>query len=263
MRRSVLSFLFASALLPLLSPIGAAQAQKLSDYGVVLMHGKQGAPGGLTAALASALRAAGAAVVTPEMPWSRARSYDAGYEQAMAQIEAEAKKLRAAGKAKIVIAGHSFGANAAMGYAVRHGDIAAVVAMAPGHTPEWRPFSERLGGSIRKAKELLAGGKGDAKESFSDLNQGESLTVTATPKVYLSYFDPQGPASMQANAAAMKPVPLLMAVGQQDPIAGRARAQIFDPAAKNPKSQYLQVRGGHKDTSNVAAGDVVAWLSRL
>ena len=103
------------------------QAQSLAWTGVVLMHGKTGLPGSLLTDLATALRKEGAIVVTPEMPWSRKRIYDASYDQALAQIGALAANLRKRGATKIVIAGQSLGANAAIGYGVRHGDIAAVV----------------------------------------------------------------------------------------------------------------------------------------
>ncbi|HEX5509955.1 MAG TPA: alpha/beta hydrolase, partial [Pseudolabrys sp.] len=160
--------------------------------------------------------------------------------------------------------GMSFGANAAIGYARRHGDIAAVLALSPGHTPETPIFQNAVGESVAKARQFLAGGKGDIRTNFTDLNQGTRFQVNATPKVYLSYFDPHGPASMTANAAAMKPVPIFMAVGSQDRIVSRARAEIFGPAAKNRKSKYVEVAGGtHMSTPGRVASDVVAWLSLL
>ncbi|HEX5507388.1 MAG TPA: hypothetical protein VFX37_02690, partial [Pseudolabrys sp.] len=198
-------FLFTLALAFAVSASAAlpAFAQSLAGYGVVLMHGKHGRPGGPIGGVAAALRSAGATVVMPEMPWSRARMYDASYGQAMAQIDAAVKRLRAEGKRKIAIGGMSFGANAAIGYARRHGDIAAVLALSPGHTPESPIFQNAVRESVAKAKQLLAGGKGDLQTNFTDLNQGARFQVSATPKVYLSYFDPHGPASMTANAAAM------------------------------------------------------------
>jgi dienelactone hydrolase len=79
-------FALAASLLVLPVPLGA-QEPALGGLGVVLMHGKGGVPGGLIASTAAALQAAGARVVMPEMPWSRSRTYDAGYEQAMSEID--------------------------------------------------------------------------------------------------------------------------------------------------------------------------------
>ncbi len=241
-----------------------AFAQSLAGYGVVLMHGKQGRPGGPIGGVAAALRAAGATVVMPEMPWSRTRMYDASYAQAMVQIDAAVKRLRAEGKRKIVVGGMSFGANAAIGYARRHGDIAAVLALSPGHTPESPLFQTAVAASVATARQLDASGKGDVRTNFTDLNQGSRFQVDATPKVYLSYFDPHGPASMTANAVAMKPVPIFMAVGSQDRIVSRAHGQIFGPAAKNHRSKYVEVPGGtHMSTPGRVASEVVAWLASL
>ena len=53
---------------------------------------------------------------------------------------------------------------------------------------------------------------------FPDMAQGIPLTATATPPVYLSMFDPDGPAVIPKNAEAMGPVPLLWVVGTLDPI---------------------------------------------
>jgi fermentation-respiration switch protein FrsA (DUF1100 family) len=68
---------------------------------------------------------------------------------------------------------------------------------------------------------------------------------------------------MAANARAMKAVPIFMAVGKNDRIVGRARSQYFQPAAKNNKSNYIEINGGHMDTPNKVKAEVVAWLSAL
>jgi pimeloyl-ACP methyl ester carboxylesterase len=263
MRKIVSTIVAALACIGLFAATDAAQSQKLAEYGIVLMHGKSGQPGGTLKGLADDLRAAGANVVMPEMAWSRGRMYDATYDQVMQQVSSEVAKLRAAGKKKIVVAGHSFGANAAMGYGARHDDIAGIIALAPGHTPDSNFFREKLGVSVQKARDLVAGGKGDTKETFSDVNQRGISTVRATAKVYLSLFDPTGPASMSGNAASMKAVPLLMVVGKGDQVINRAKRLYFDPAAKNPKSKYVEVSGGHMDTPGIARTEVNTWLSGL
>jgi hypothetical protein len=45
-----------------------AAAKDLKGWGIVVMHGKGGRPGSMTA-VSSALTAAGASVVTPTMSW--------------------------------------------------------------------------------------------------------------------------------------------------------------------------------------------------
>ncbi len=69
-------------------------------------------------------------------------------------------------------------------------------------------------------------------------------------------FDPDGPAVIPKNAAAMgaaaKPVPLLWVVGKLDPIDRRGPEYAFNAAAKNPKSKYIEVFAGHLTTPLVA-----------
>jgi pimeloyl-ACP methyl ester carboxylesterase len=238
-------------------------AQALAGTGVVLMHGKTGSPGNNLSELAAALRKEGAVVVMPEMPWSRSRIYNASYQDAMREIEGAVTDLRKRGAKSVVIAGQSIGANAAIGYGVRHDDIAAVIAIAPGHNPQAESFRKRTGASVQEAKKLEAAGQGDKVQSFVDFNQGRVFDVRASAKVYLSYLDPDGPAAMGRNAAAMKPVPFLLAIGREDQFFDRARRVVYTPAAKNPKSRYVEVGGGHMATPRLAAGAIVDWLKSL
>jgi pimeloyl-ACP methyl ester carboxylesterase len=240
-----------------------AQSQNLEGVGVVLMHGKGGAPGDFIAPTAQALQAAGAKVVMPQMPWARARMYDASYEQALAEIDRAVAQLKAQGASKIVVAGQSFGANAAIGYAARRGGVAAVISLAAGHTPERPFFASHTASGVAKAKQLVADGKGDSPDSFPDMNQGKTFNVRATAKVYLSYFDPSGPAVIPRNAAAMKSVPFLWVIGSDDSLAAAGADYAFNKAPKHPKSKYLVVNAGHANTPDVAKAEVVAWLKSL
>jgi pimeloyl-ACP methyl ester carboxylesterase len=240
-----------------------AQSQNLNGFGVVLMHGKGGAPGGLVATTAAALEAAGAKVVMPQMPWARARMYDASYDQAMAEIDRAVAQLKSQGANRFVIAGQSFGANAAIGYAARRDGVAAVVALAAGHVPERPIFAQRSAPGVAKAKQLIAEGKGDSPVSFPDMNQGKTFDVRATPKVYLSYFDPVGPAPMPSNAAKMKAVPFLWVIGRDDPLLSAGPAYAFDRAPRHAKSKYLEVNARHENTPDVSKDQVVAWLKSL
>ena len=69
----------------------AAQGNGLAGYGVVLMHGKGGQPGGPIASLAAALQSEGAVVIAPRMARSGSKGhpdkYDVTYEQSLSQID--------------------------------------------------------------------------------------------------------------------------------------------------------------------------------
>jgi pimeloyl-ACP methyl ester carboxylesterase len=259
-----------AALAALLLPqvlAAAAPAADLHGLGVVYLHGKAAWPGALNGGILSALEDEGALVATPEMPWSFHRRYAATYDQAMTEIDAVVADLKAKGATRIVIIGHSLGANAAIGYAARRPGLAGIVALAPGHLPEADPMREFVADAVARAKESIATGQGNVPQSFPDMAQGLPLTTTATPIVYLSMFDPDGPAVIPKNAAAMgaaaKPVPLLWIVGKLDPIDRRGPEYAFDAAAKNPKSKYIEVFAGHLTTPLAARKQVVEWINSL
>ena len=241
----------------------AQQTANLHGVGVVYLHGKGAWPGAADGGILSTLTEEGALVATPEMPWSFKRKYGATYEQAMAEIDAAATALKAKGATRIVVIGHSLGANAAIGYAARHPDLAAVVALAPGHLPEVEGLRSHTQEAIAEAKQFVAAGQGDVPRRFPDMAQGIPLTATATPLVYLSMFDPDGPAVIPKNAEAMGPVPLLWVVGTLDPIARRGPDYAFKFGAKNPKSHYIEVFAGHLTTPLAARSQVVEWINSL
>ena len=242
---------------------GLAQQRALTGYGIVLIHGKGGTPTTMIEGLHHALKSEGALVEAPEMPWSARRIYDATFDQAMDEIDASVEKLKKAGAKKIAVVGHSLGANAAIGYAARRKDLHAVVALAPGHLPEAGPLRARASGAIVEAKKMIAAGKGDVRRSFPDLAQGIPFAISATPVVYLSMFDPDGPAVMPKNAAGMGNVPFLWIAGVADPIVFHGKDYIYGRAAKHPKSKYMVTMSMHLSTPFQSRGDVIAWLKGL
>jgi pimeloyl-ACP methyl ester carboxylesterase len=252
----------------LLQRIGvAAPSANLQGFGIVFLHGKGAWSGGFDGGVLSSLEEEGALVAKPEMPWSFHRRYAATYDQAMAEIDTAVAGLKTKGASRIVIIGHSLGANAAIGYAARHPELAGVVALAPGHLPEAEPLRNFVSDGVARAKQLIAAGQGNVPQSFPDMAQGIPFTTTATPIVYLSMFDPDGPAVIPTNAAtigaASAPVPLLWVVGKLDPIDRRGPDYAFNAAAKNPKSKYIEVFAGHLTTPLAARKQVVEWINSL
>jgi len=250
-----------SILLILAWPFGSLAGNE--KLGMVLLHGKQDRAPFEVYSLARSLRDKGYLVSAPEMPWSRNRIYDATYEEAMLEIDKAVEKLRKDGAQKIIVGGLSLGANAALGYGARRDNLAGLIIMAPGHFPEAQKFREMSESDITKAKELVAAGKGDKGMNFNDSNMGKYFTSQANVKVYLSYFDPNGPAVVPANAAAIRsPIPILWIVGSKDPLT-RPASYAFDKAPTHPKSQYLIVNAGHLDTPTVAAEQIILWIKSL
>ena len=200
---------FGWALLVLLLS-GLAGAAVPAEVGVVVVHGKTGSPRSNVAKLAEALRQRRYLVAAPTMPWARGRIYAASYGEAMRELEGVAAGLRANGARLIFVAGHSLGANAALGFAAGHRGLAGLVLLAPGHFPDDAGYQRHIAPYRQQALRLAEAGRGQVVAVFRDALQGFMIDVRATPLVYLSYVDPEGPAVMSRNAAAIKqPLPVL------------------------------------------------------
>lgn len=237
-------------------------AGSLQGTGVVFLHGKAVWSGMFDGGIPAALEAEGALVASPNMPWSFIRMYGATYDDALREIDAAVADLKSRGATRVVVIGHSLGANAAIGYAARRSGIAAVVAISPGHLPETSEMRARTADAIVEARRLQAAGD-TTRHAWPDQIQGVPTFATATPSVYLSLFDPDGPAVIPKNAAALRGVPLLWVVGSFDPIVTRGRDYAFSLAPQNPKSRYIEVSAGHLTTPWAAQSQVVAWLKLL
>lgn len=282
MNRTMTPALLLIVLALLFAPCGAmaqgvacmASGQDPGKLGVVLLHGKftfsrgdgRRSPAYDThiSSLAAALQAAGFRVVMPEMPWSRNRVYDRTYEQAMDEIAAAAGKLKAQGADRIVVAGHSMGGNAALGYAALKDGVTGVIAIAPGHDPAAPRFRDAVRSSVAKARAMVKAGKGSEQASFDDMNGGQTGTLVTSAAQYLSFFDPDGNAVIPRNAARLPAgTPLLWVAAEDDPLSRLGPEYAFLKAPTNPLSQYVVVPGSHLLAPDSAITVVVAWLKCL
>lgn len=258
-----LGFILLLCLAAASPPVSMALAADAGPTAVVVLHGKQGAPDRLVADFSAQLRAAGFVVVTPEMPWSGRREFAEGFDAALREIDAAVRDLRVKGAARVVVAGHSLGGNAALAYAARFPGLDGIVCLAPAHTPEQPRQRERFAADITLAREMVASGRGQDAARFHDLNMGKGFELTVPAQSYLSYNDPQGPAVMPKSAAAIKTaLPILWIVGARDPLT-RDKAYVFDLAPAHPLSRYVVIDADHKGTPTAAAGLVVEWLRGL
>lgn len=262
MKRRTLVALLAIALLSLAG--FAAHAQ--DKIGVLMLHGKN--PGGPSdpyfGSLRSKLDGEGMLVAMPDMPWSARRYVDGHWDKAMVEMAEQVKELRGKGATKIVLAGHSMGCPAALSYAARHGDVDAVVLLAPGHVPHFYFTSPNLAvvrKSIEEARAMVAAGEGDKRRDFNDINQGKPLAVRMTAKDFLSYWDPDSDAEMSRMAPRLPAkIPALWVIGNEDPLIRAGRGYVFDKLPANPKNRYLEVQANHLTTPQVAGHEVVAWI---
>jgi pimeloyl-ACP methyl ester carboxylesterase len=242
-----------------LSTNGAIWPAMASDrVGLVLLHGKRSAPE-QHGALADAAAAAGYLVDQPEMCWSHRRIYDRSYLDCLRDIDDGVARLKANGATAIVIAGHGLGANGALAYGAANRDLKGIIALAPSHRPKRLAARPQVAQSLATARRLVAADRGNATAAFADFNGPVAIMVTATPKAYLSFFGPDSPAAMPANAERLT-APLLLVVAADDPL--QRQEEIFSKAPPQPHSRYVTVRAGLA-TSAAARHIVIEWLNEL
>lgn len=262
-RRRALAVLFA--LFGMIAPAGCQTTNFKpiagDRIGIVLMHGK----GGTTRAvdsLAADLAGAGILVETPLMPWSRDRIFDKGYDEAMAEIDGHVARLRAQGAKRIIVAGHSLGANASLGYAARRNGLAGIVLLAYGHVPGLSGFANRISDSVDKAQSMIHAGRGEEKAAFDDWNQGRRTSVYGSANDVLSWLDSESGATIDHNAPKVKrDTPVLCIDGTSD------RWQRCDGillrTPQNPKSKAVTVNAGHVGTPAESTLPIVTWVRTL
>ncbi|MEJ2121985.1 MAG: alpha/beta fold hydrolase [Alphaproteobacteria bacterium] len=253
-------------LMAVLAGLVGLPAIAFAQTGVVLMHGKWGTPlpRSPVGMLATELRSAGFRVVAPDMPWSRSRLYDAPLSAAMREIDAAVGDLRRQGARKIVVGGHSMGANMALAYGARRSGIAGILMMAPGHRPEGGRAAQLSASGRAEARRAVAAGQNRRSVTVSDLNQGRERSLTMSARAALDYFSPSGPAVMPLNAPRLKPgTPLLWIIGERDRLVAAGRGYVFTKVPPHPKNAYIVVRGGHRATPKIGRNEIIAWLRRL
>jgi esterase/lipase len=228
--------------------------------GVVMMHGKTGTPAQLEG-LAAQMSAAGFPVERPEMCWSAARIYDRTYLDCLTDADAAAARLKAGGASAIVILGMSLGGNGALAFGARRPGLKGVIALAPASDPDRLRGRPPIAQSLAEAEALIAAGKSDERRAFNDLNNGREITVTATPKIYVSFYGKDTPGNMADNAAHLT-APLLVVSGTDDSTQRNIDA-VFARAPHDPRNAHVMVQSGHIGTPAAAAADVIAWLKSL
>lgn len=244
----------------LLGCVALAASARAETIGVVMVHGKHGTPAQLQQ-LDSAVTQIGFTAERPEMCWSRSRIYDRAYLDCFADIDAAAARLKARGATAIVILGMSLGGNGALGYGARRPGLKGVIALAPASEPDRLRQRPNVAQSVAQAQALVAAGKGNEKQNFTDLNNGQEFKVTTTPTIFLSFVGKDSPAHMPANAAHLT-APLLMVSGSADPSQRNADG-IFARAPRDPRNKHVMVQSDHIGTPAAAAAAVMAWLKSL
>ena len=272
--KHLLSLAIALGALAYVAFAGPAHAD--DKVGIVLMHGKQGAPLGnapigsnrppLGGRLIDDLKSAGYLVETPEMCWSGRRGLDRAYAQCLREVDDAVENLRRHGATSIVVGGLSQGGNAAIAYGATHRDILGVIAYGPADDPVAKARVPAVAASIAKAQDMMSRGNGSEKASFDDVNTGPNgsftMTLNTTASIYLSFYGPDALTVIAVNTAKLK-VPVLWVAGDKDPSQRGGPAAAFDKAPANALNRYVIVPATHTETPNAGSDATLAWLKDL
>jgi pimeloyl-ACP methyl ester carboxylesterase len=277
-RRVLLTLLLAAFGLALQQPARAAEPK---DVGVVLLHGwglqeepRRVNPHAQNWLLAKSLRDSGFHVSEEEMPWGPNRLIDAPLDEALREIDTQVARLKAQGASRIVVAGHSMGTPMALAYAAERGGVAGVIGLAPGFHAEFGAvlWPEFLPADVARAKAAVAAGKGDDRTAFKAAQCCFFVReFTTTSRIYLSYFDPQGPATMAHSARRLqREIPVLLVFGKHDfifTLFAQAKLPYYDHVwsrlPPNSRHRRVTVDADHGSVPSRAVPEVIGWLRAL
>jgi pimeloyl-ACP methyl ester carboxylesterase len=239
-----------------------ARALEPGSTGVVLMHGKWGNAGQLTV-LSAALKEAGFPVENLTLPWAGSRLYDRSYDEGLDEVAAAAGRLEAAGAKRIVVVGHSLGANGALAYSLGHA-VAAVVLIAPGHFPDGDGFRKCCADDVARARTMVAKGEDDDGASFTDPNSDDRKRVLAvSARRYLSYMDPDGPAAMSLAAVKAGPAPVLWIAPTGDRLTEVFARLVLPRFPAGVRLDKVEVGADHMGAVSASTDKVVGWLKAV
>ena len=249
----------------LFMPLAALAQAGAAKIGIVVMHGKGGAPTTFVAGLASGLESRGYLVANLEMPWSGRRQYDVSVSAAEGEVEAALKALREQGAQKLFVAGHSQGGLFALYFGGKHA-LDGIVAIAPGGDVSSRFYMDKVSASVALAHKLVDEGKGDEKTRLNDFEGSRgSFPVVSPPAAYLTWFDPQGAMNQPDVIRNMNPATPVLFVGPTGdyPFLVRTKQQTFDALPKNPRSTLYEPNSSHLEAPSASLDEVVKWTTAV
>lgn len=229
--------------------------------GIVLMHGKGGAPTKYVSDLASSLEGRGFLIENLEMPWSGRRNYDANVSTAEREVESALSSLRDKGAKKLFVAGHSQGGLFALYFGGKH-IVDGVILIAPGGNVGSPTFQEKLGESVALARKLVAEGRPDDMTRLADYEGSQGIyPITTAPAIYLSWFDPEGAMNQTTTARNMNPVIPVLYIAPTNDYPGllKVKQQMFDSLPRNPRTKLYEPKSRHLNAPSASTEEIVEW----
>ena len=107
-------------------------------------------------------------------------------------------------------------------------------------------------------KKIVLGGQ----SLFTDFNDGNRTKVFSTsPQAYLSYFDPDGLASMPKTATNQKKViPVMVFMGRSDWVTRQGAWYFFNRLPKHPANKYVVSDAEHRQVPQASFPSAIQWV---
>lgn len=245
--------------------VAPAAAQEAAKIGIVIMHGKGGRPGALVNHLADGLASKGYKVANIEMPWSGKRAYDVDIAGADREVDAAIAKMRAAGAARVFVAGHSQGGVYALHYAVKH-PMDGLILIAPGGNVGTRFYQSKVGASVARAREMIAAGKGKERGEFIDYEGSKpDADIRTTADIYFTWFDPEGAMNQKKSAEALPAsLPVLYISPTNDyPGLRRTKSEMFNAMPSNPLTRLYEPDASHRSAPADSLEEIARWMLEI
>lgn len=236
-----------------------------AEIGIVVMHGKGGAPTKMVAGLANWLSKQGYKVANIEMPWSGARNYDKPVPEAVVEVDAAIASLKAQGARKQFVCGHSLGGLFAVYYAGQR-KLDGLITIAPGGDSGSAFYRSKLALAVGKARSMVADGKGGERASFDDYENARGLyPIETTAASYLSWFDPEGAMNQAAATQAVDAsTPVLYIVPTDDyPGLLRVKDSLYAKLPRNPMTRMYEPNANHTGAPWASHEEIARWIGEV
>jgi pimeloyl-ACP methyl ester carboxylesterase len=258
----MLARLILTVLLVIASLSAMAQSEPI---GIVIMHGKGGAPTRFVSDLARALESKDYLVANLEMPWSGRLMFSLPVSKAEVDVDAAVTGLRAKGAKKIFIAGHSLGGVFTIHLAGKQ-TVDGVIAIAPGGDAANPFYRGNIAASISRAQQLIAEGKGKEPVQLDDYEGGKGrYQINTVPETFVTWYELDGAMNLTRAARAVYPgTPVLWIAPTRDyPALVKSGPGYFGMLPPNSYTRFYRLESDHLQAPAASVDEIVRWTREV
>lgn len=230
---------------------------------IILMHGKTGTPySNNIQPYQEELPSHGYKVIFPYMPYSTS-NWSGTLCEGMNYIDTLVESEKALGN-NVIIAGHSMGGVHSLIYKTTNPDpiVKGFIVSAPGHMPD---ISNTMKNATKDSIDLantLMNNNDTSINSFITINNGQSITITATAKSYLSYHDTEQWPPITEVVKEMS-LPTIWFDGEDDPLMDWTKRNTVIDSISSSNFKYKILEGDHTTVIPNEIDEITSWIDGL